>query len=166
MLFVPSSAVKVRTRGLARRGGTRVGSPLRNDFVEASATLKLPRQKRHLAELHVWLVDGGRLLEGEKVVALANFQQGGVGRMPAHILLVTTARIVFTHDDGVGSIPLADVDTDEVEASVGVVHGRITIPLRDGGLLTFRRGMSLAMVGVAQALRAHGTPSPSRVARD
>jgi hypothetical protein len=143
-----------------------VGSPLRNDFVEASATLTLPAQKRHLAELHAWLVDGGRLLEGEKVVALTNFQQGGVGRMPVQILLVTTARVVFTHDDGIRAIPLTYVDTDKVGASAGVVHGQVTIPLRDGELLTFRRGMSLAMIGVAQALRAHGTPSPSRSARD
>ncbi len=162
MSHVPS-AVEARTRGLAR-GGTLVASPLRNDFVEASVTLTRPAQRRHLADLHEWLVDGGRLLGGEKVVALTNFQHGG--RLSVHILLVTTERIAYTYADGIRAIPLADVDTDKIDASVGIVHGQITIPLRDGGSLTFQRGMSLAIAGVAHALRAHGTPSPPRAVRD
>jgi hypothetical protein len=139
---------------------------LRNDFEQASVGLTLPAQKRHVADLNEWLVDGSRLLDDERVVALTNFQQGRLGRMPVHILLVTTARIAFTHDGGIGSIPLADIETSGVDVSAGIVHGVITIPLRDGTKLTFRRGMSLAMAEVAGALRTLGCPSPSRVSRD
>lgn len=138
---------------------------LRNDFVQASVGLTLPAQKRRLADLHEWLVDGGRMDDDERVVALTNFQQGRLGRMPTHILLVTTARIAFTHDRGIGSIPLADIETSGVDVTAGIVHGVIVIPLRDGTKLTFRRGMSLAMAEVAGALRTHGCPSPSRVSR-
>ena len=133
---------------------------LRNDFAEASVGLTLPAQRKHLAELHEWLVDGGRMVEGERVLALTNYQQGRFGRLPTHILLVTTGRIAFTYDDGVRSIPMSEVDTSGISVSAGVVHGRITIPLRDGGSLTFRRGKSLAMAEVAGALRLHGSPSP------
>lgn len=162
MSHVPSFAMKTRSNSAARSagGGTLLGSPLRNDFVQASVGLTLPAQKRHLADLHEWLVDGGRMLDDEKVVSLTNFQQGRLGRMPVHILLVTTARIAFTHDGGIREVPLTEILTGQIEVSAGIVHGQITIPLRDNGSLSFRRGKSLAMAEVAHALRAHGTPSP------
>ena len=143
-----------------------MATPLRSDFVQASVGLNLPAQKRRLADLHEWLVDGRRMDDDEHVVALTNFQQGRVGRMPSHILLVTTARIAYTHDGGIRAIPLSDIDTSRIDVSAGIVHGQITIPLRRGGSLTFRRGMSLAMAEVAGALRLHGCPSPPKVSGD
>lgn len=137
-----------------------MGTMLRNDFAQASSGLTLPAQKRNLAGLHQWLVDEARALDGEHVVALTNFQQGRFGRFPTHILLVTTVRMVFTHDGGIRAVSLDDIDTERVDVSAGIVHGEITIALRNGETLSFRRGMSLGMQEVAAALMAHGAPTP------
>ena len=136
------------------------GTLLRNDFVEASIGLTLRAQKRHLADLHKKLVDEGRMRDDEHVVSLTNYQQGRFGRLPTHILVVTSARIAYTHDGGFRSIPLDDVDPSSISIRAGIVHGEITFELRDGETLWFRRGMSLAMQEVATAITSHGTPTP------
>jgi hypothetical protein len=127
--------------------------PMRHDFATASVGLTLPAQHKNLGKLHDWLIDEVQIDVSEQVEALTNYQQGRFGRLPSHILLVTTARVAFTHDGGLRAIPLSDLYLGRVGLRVGLTSGEMTLVLRSGEELTFRRGMSMAMQEVASALQ-------------
>lgn len=141
--------------------GNRVPKLLRSDFASASIGLTLPGQHKNLAELHDWLTDELGINASERVVALTNYQQGRFGRLPTHILLVTTDRIAYTHDAGMRSVPLPEVDTSRVGLRAGLVNGDLTVVLRSGEELGFRRGMSMGMQEVAAALEAYDSAGAS-----
>lgn len=133
--------------------------PLRPDFASASVGLTLPGQRKNLEHLHDWLIDELAIAPQELVVALTNYQQGRFGRLPSHILVVTTERIAFTHDGGLRSVPLADLDTNRIGLKAGLVNGEVTLLTQSGEQLKFRRGMSIAMQEVASAVRQLGDRS-------
>jgi len=142
-----------------------VPKPLRSDFASASVGLALPAQRKNLGKLHDWLVDEVGIDSRERVVALSNYQQGRFGRLPTHILLVTTHRLAFTHDKGLRSIPLVELDTTRVGIKSGLASAEVTFVLRSGELINFRRGMTLGMQEVAEAIRQGGEhPSNSGAA--
>jgi hypothetical protein len=135
---------------------------MRADFAQASVGLLLPQQKKNLQRLHDWLIDEQHLPDHERVLALTNYQQGRFGRMPSHIFLVTSRRIAYTHDGGLRSIAIEDVDTSRIGLRAGVGSGDVTVALRNGEELTFRRGITLSMQEVATTLTGlgHGATAP------
>ena len=138
--------------------------PLRSDFAAASVGLTLPAQHKNLGNLHDWLVEEVGIGPQELVIALTNYQQGRFGRLPSHVLLVTTRRVAYTHDGGLRSVPLSDLDASRIGLKAGVVNGEITLVLRSGEQLNFRRGMSVGMMQIAAAIESGAgqlAPHPS-----
>jgi hypothetical protein len=77
-------------------------------------------------------------------------------------LLVTTQRVAYTHDGGLRSVPLSDLDTSRISLKAGTVNGEITLFMRNGEQLNFRRGMSLGMQEVATAIEQSAGETSSR----
>ncbi|SDC77062.1 hypothetical protein SAMN05660690_2480 [Geodermatophilus telluris] len=142
-------------------------SLLRPDFATASAALVGNAQRQNLARLHTWLVDEVGLLPGETVLAVSNYQEGSFGRLPNHVVLVTDQRIAFTHDGGLRSIPLSQIDATRVGLRTGLVNGELTLLTTGGEALRFKKGVSLAIQEVAE-YTIHGAaasvpvPAPDR----
>jgi hypothetical protein len=123
---------------------------LRPDFATASVGLVGNAQRDNLGRLHDWLIDEVGLLPHETVLSVANYQQGSFGRLPNHVLLVTDERIAYTHDGGLRSIPLTNIDTSRVGLKVSLVNGELTLLTTEGESLRFRKGASLSIQEVAQ----------------
>ncbi|USQ79192.1 hypothetical protein NF556_16450 [Ornithinimicrobium faecis] len=125
---------------------------MRSDFTKAGSTLNMPRQRENYRQLHDWLVNELALPATERVLAVTNYQQGRFGRMPSHVLLVTSARIAYTHDGGLRALPLSDLDPNRLGLKTGVVNGELVLATTSGEELIFRRGMSLAIQEVSTSL--------------
>lgn len=139
--------------------------PMRRDFAEQAIGLTLPAQHRNLKSLHDWLIDEIGMLPGEQIVASTNYQQGRFGRLPSHVLLVSTERIAYSHDSGLRSIPLHELDLTRIGVRVGLASGDVTLVTTSGEELTFRRGISIAMSQVAAALESLAGPRPTSAPR-
>ncbi len=125
-------------------------SLLRPDFATVSAGLVGSAQRQNLARLHEWLVDELGLLPGEMVLGVTNYQEGSFGRLPNHVLLVTDQRIAFTHDGGLRSVPLSQIDASRIGLKTGLVNGELALVTRDGETLRFKKGVSLSVQEVAE----------------
>lgn len=133
---------------------------LRADFAEAAMSLVTSSQKRNLKALHDWLVDELEISASETVLAVTNYQQGHFGRLPSHILLVTSERIAFTHDGGMRGVPLRKIDVSKMGLDLGLINGQVSFLLDDGEVLTFKKGVSLAVGEVASIVKELASPSP------
>jgi hypothetical protein len=135
-----------------------MAAPLRTDFAQAGRHLVGSPQRNNLQRLHDWLLEEG-MPSDEHVVAITNYQQGRFGRLPNHVLLVTRQRIAYTHDGGMRSLPLSELDTSRIGIKAGIINGELTLVCRDGELLQFRKGVSLAIQEVADAIQHMAGPS-------
>lgn len=131
---------------------------LRSDFARVAVGLVTSGQRGNLQRLHDWLIDEVGLIDDESAVAATNYQQGRFGRLPNHVVILTTHRLAYTHDKGLRGIPIRKIDTSRVGLNAGIVNGEISIQLHDGETLTFRRGASLSMQEMVTALTSSYSP--------
>ena len=152
-------------RDKSSTSGVKLPKVLRADFAAASIGFVLPAQRENLAKLHDWLIVEVGISADEVVVASSNYQQGRFGRMPSHVVLLTTHRLAFTHDGGLRAAPLSEVDSTRIGLRLGVASGDLSVALLDGTTLDFRRGMTAGIHELATALQTTplqpGTTAPA-----
>lgn len=146
-----------------------MGSTMRPDFTAYAASLPMPAQRKNLQLIHDDLVGGRGLPSVERVLAVMNFQLGKFLGRPTHVLVLTTARLTYTHDGGVRSIPVESLDPAGLSRNYGAVDRDLVVQLRTGELLRFRKSPPALVNEMAQALRklfmtadAHA-PAPAEV---